>query len=244
MRQDKLITQTNPKSPVSEAFRTLRTNIQFSNIDKDIKTIVVTSSSPSEGKSTIAANLANTIAQGEKKVLLIDCDLRKPRVHKVFGLSNLEGLTNVIVGEKKLSEVVHNSEELKDLYIVSSGPIPPNPAELLGSKRMKDFLDSIKEEYDMVILDTPPIGLVTDSAVLSTIVDGTILVTAVGQTDVEVVKRAKELLEKVNANIIGVILNKVPTEGRGYYKYHYYQYYNYSYYEEDDNKKGKKRRAK
>lgn len=240
--QANLISHTNSKSPVSEAFRTLRTNIQFSSIDKEIKTLIVTSSSPTEGKSTIAANMAITMAQSDKKVLLIDCDLRKPRVHKVFGMNNLEGLTNILMGEKVLSDLVHKDEALENLNVVTSGPIPPNPAELMGSKRMKDFLDKIKEEYDIIILDTPPVGLVTDSAVLSTISDVVILVTAFGQTDIDMSKRAKELLDKVNANIIGVVLNKVPTEGRSYYKYHYYQYYDY--YGEEDNKKGKKKRAK
>lgn len=236
-----LITFRDPKSPISESFRTLRTNIQFSSIDKEMKIIVVTSSTPTEGKSTIAANLANSIAQGEKKVLLIDCDLRKPRINKIFRFTNIEGLTNILMGEKTISDVVHRTEDLDNLSIISSGPIPPNPAELLGSKKMKDFLDKIRDEYDMIILDTPPVGLVTDSAVLSTLADGLIQVVAVSQTDIEMVKRAKELLDNVNANIIGVVLNKVPTEGRSYYKYHYYQYYDY--YGEDSNKL-KKRRSK
>lgn len=236
--EDKLITLANPKSPVSEAFRTLRTNIQFSSIDKEIKTIVVTSSSPSEGKSTIVSNFATTIAQSDKKVILIDCDLRKPRVHKTFDLNNLEGLTNILMGDKKLSDVVYIYENLENLNVITSGPIPPNPAELMGSKRMKEFLDEIKEEYDMVILDSPPVGLVTDSAVLSTIADGLILVTAVGQADIEMVKGAKELLNKVNANIIGVVLNKVQTGMGSYYKYQYYNYYG------EDNTKEKKRSAK
>ena len=240
----KLIAITNPKSPVSEAFRTLRTNIQFSSIDKEMKTIIITSSSPSEGKSIISANLASIIAQGDKKVLLIDCDFRKPRVHKNFRISNLEGITNVLMGEMVLSEVVYKYEALGNLNVLTSGPIPPNPAELLGSKRMKDFLEEIKKDYDMIILGTPPVGLVTDSAVLSTIADGLIYVTAVGQTDVEVIKRAKELLDKVDANIIGVVLNKIPIEGRSYYKYQYYQYSNY--YGEDDldgNKRRKRAKA-
>lgn len=237
----KLISLTNPKSPVTEAFRTLRTNIQFSSIDKEIKTIIVTSSSPTEGKSTIAANLASIVAQSDKKVLLIDCDFRKPRVHKNFGISNLQGVTNVLMGDSLLSDVIYKYDSLDNFHIITSGPIPPNPAELLGSKRMKNLLQSIKEEYDMIILDTPPVGLVTDSAVLSTIADGLIYVTAVGQTDIEVIKTAKELLDKVNANIIGVVLNKIPVEGKSYYKYHYYQYYDYY---GDDNKGKKKRRAK
>ncbi len=240
--ESKLISMRNPKSPVSEAFRTLRTNIQFSSIDKEIKTIIVTSSSPTEGKSTVSANLASILAQNDKKVLLIDCDFRKPRAHQNFGISNYQGITNVLMGDKSLSDVIYKYDSMDNLNILTSGPIPPNPAELLGSNRMKSFLDSIKEDYDMIILDTPPIGLVTDSAVLSTIADALMYVVAVGQTDVEVIKTAKESLDKVRANIIGVVLNKIPIEGRSYYKYHYYQYDRY--YGEDNSGKKKKRRAK
>lgn len=236
-----LISMTDPKSPVTEAFRTLRTNIQFSSIDKEIKTLIVTSSSPTEGKSTISINLASIIAQNDKKVLLIDCDLRKPRVHENIGLANMEGLTNVLMGDKDLYDVVHEYEDVSNFYILTSGPIPPNPAELLGSRRMKEFLDNIKDDFDMIILDSPPIGLVTDSAVLSNIADGLLYVIAVGQTDIEVIKAGKELLYKAKANIIGVVLNKIPIEGRSSYRYHYYQYYNYY---GDEQKKGKRRSAK
>lgn len=223
-----LITNNDPKSPVSEAFRTLRTNIQFSSIDKEIRTIVITSSKPGEGKSTVAANLAISISQEEKRVLLIDCDMRKPTVHKVFNIRNIHGLTNILMGNKELSDMDHKfNGEASNLSILPSGPIPPNPSELLGSNRMKSFLEQVKLDYDMVILDSPPIGLVTDSAILSTLVDGTILVVAAGQVEVEVAKRSRELLDKVNANIIGVVLNKIPITGRGSYKYSYYQYDTY-----------------
>lgn len=223
----KLISLTDPKSPITEAFRTLRTNIQFSSIDKQLKTIIITSSTPGEGKSTISANLAGTIAQGEKKVLLVDCDLRKPKVHKTFNINNVEGLTNLLVGNKSVEEVAHKYEGLENLYIITSGPIPPNPAELLASKRMEDFITDIKKDFDMIILDTPPVGLVTDSAVLSTVADGLILVTAVAQTEIGNVVIGKELLNKVKANIIGVVLNKVPIENRAYSKYGYSKYYGY-----------------
>ena len=243
MAEAKIITLSNPKSPVSEAFRTLRTNIQFSSIDKEIKTLVITSSIPSEGKSTISANLANSISQGNKKVLLIDCDFRKPNVHNIFNISNYEGLTNILIGDKDLSSVIYIDEELGGINILTAGPIPPNPAELLGSKKMKDFLENVKEEYDMIILDTPPAGLVTDAAVLSNIVDGVLLVSALGQTDIEIIKRSKELLQKANANIIGVVLNKIPIDNKTYYKYSYYQYYDY-YGEDDGNQEKRKKRRK
>lgn len=243
MENAKLFTLKNPKSLVSEAFRTLRTNIQFTNIDKNIKTLVVTSSGPGEGKTTITCNLGTSIAQTEKRVLLIDCDMRKPRVHKVFGITNLEGLTNILMGEKKLSEVEFRGDQnIRSLTVLTSGPIPPNPAELLGSRRMRDFLEDMRDQFDMIILDSPPINLVTDSAVLSTITDGTIMVVEVGKTDVEAAINAKELLEKVNANLIGVVLNKIPTRGRSYYDYSYYQYEDY--YEDNNKGKRKKRRSR
>ena len=237
----RLFTLKNPKSIASEAFRTLRTNIQFTNIDKSIKSIVVTSSGPGEGKTTITCNLAASIAQTDKRVLLIDCDMRKPRVHKVFGITNLDGLTNILMGEKKISDVeFKGDQDIKSLTVVTSGPIPPNPAELLGSRRMRDFLEDMRDLFDMIILDSPPINLVTDSAVLSTITDGTIMVVEVGKTDSEAAINGKELLDKVNANLIGVVLNKIPTRGRSYYNYSYYQYDEYY----EDNGKGRKRKNK
>lgn len=237
----RLFTLKNPKSIASEAFRTLRTNIQFTNIDKSIKSIVVTSSGPGEGKTTITCNLAASIAQTDKRVLLIDCDMRKPRVHKVFGITNLDGLTNILMGEKKISDVeFKEDQDIKSLTVVTSGPIPPNPAELLGSRRMRDFLEDMRDQFDMIILDSPPINLVTDSAVLSTITDGTIMVVEVGKTDSEAAINGKELLDKVNANLIGVVLNKIPTRGRSYYNYSYYQYDEYY----EDNGKGRKRKNK
>ena len=160
-------------------------------------------------------------------MLLVDCDLRKPKVHKTFNINNVEGLTNLLVGNKSVEEVAYKYEGLENLYIITSGPIPPNPAELLASKRMEDFITDIKKDFDMIILDTPPVGLVTDSAVLSTVADGLILVTAVAQTEIGNVVIGKELLNKVKANIIGVVLNKVPIENRAYSKYGYSKYYGY-----------------
>lgn len=227
----------NPKAPTTEAFRTLRTNIQFSSIDKKLKTMVVTSSTPGEGKSTIAVNLAAIIAQSKEKVLLIDCDLRKPNIHSIIGKSNLEGLTNILVGNRVVEEVAYKCEGLENLEIITSGPIPPNPAELLGSNRMKMFMAAVKEEYDMVILDTPPIGAVTDSVILSTIVDGLILVAAIAETDIEALVRGKDSLDKVDPNIIGVVLNKLPIGGKGSKQYGYYE--DYGYYGEESSGRGK-----
>lgn len=238
-----LLTLKNPKSIFSEAFRTLRTNIQFTSIDKSMKIIVITSTNPDEGKSIVSSNLAVSIAQTEKRVLLVDCDMRKPKIHKIFGITNHDGLTNILMGEKKLDDVsFKGGTEIQSLSIVTSGPIPPNPSELLGSRRMKDFLEDMREQFDMIIIDSPPINLVTDSAILSTVADGTIMVVEVGKTDVDAIKNGKELLEKVHANLIGVVLNKIPTKGRSYYSYGYYQYD--EYYEDDKSKRNKKKRRK
>lgn len=218
-----LITQTNPKSPMAEAFRTLRTNIQFANIDEEIESMVITSGQPSEGKSTVAINLALTIGQGGKRVLLIDCDMRKPTIHKTFRISNLFGLTNILMGTKTLEEVLYSQEErLGSVYVLPSGSLPPNPAELLGSNRMKQFLQKAKEKFDMIVIDAPPVGLFTDGAILSTLVDGVIFVAAAGEADIETTQRAKERLDKVNANILGVVLNKVEMDSRAQSDYDHY----------------------
>lgn len=240
-KASKIFILENPKSVISEAYRTLRTNIQFSSVDRDLKTIVITSSKSKEGKSSVAANLAYSIAESGKNVLLIDCDLRKPMVHRIFNISNLSGLTNILIGNKNLKDVLVAHEKRQELHILPSGPLPPNPAELLGSNRMKDFIDKVKAEYDMVIFDTPPIGLVTDSAIISTIVDGTIVVINVGETEIELVQHSVDLLKKVNANVIGVVLNKIPLKNNRYYGYSYLQYEDYYSDSETDEKKAKKR---
>lgn len=232
-----LITHNKPKSPISEAYRTLRTNIQFSSLDKDIKTITVTSSGPGEGKSTVMTNLAVTMAQTGKKVIIIDCDLRKPKIHKVFEVQNNIGFTTVLVENTDYKKVARHVDGIDGLDIMPSGPIPPNPSELLGSKKSKDFFEKLKADYDIILIDAPPVGVVTDAAILSTYVDGVILVAGFGQVEVEAIKRTKELLDKVNAPILGVVLNKVPVAtGKYYGKYYYYKYYNYYGDEAHENK--------
>ena len=217
-----LITLNNPKSPIAEAYRTLRTNIQFSNIDGDLKLLCVTSSGPGEGKTTTSTNLAETFAQSGNRVLIIDGDLRKPRVHKVFNLRNVRGLTNVLSGQNMIEEVTQFAGS--DITVITSGPIPPNPSELLGSQKMKDIMTQLKQLYDVIIIDAPPVGVVTDAAILSTIVDGTILVVASGKTEIDGAKRAKQLLENVGARIIGVVMTMMPVSKKGYYGYQYYSY--------------------
>jgi capsular exopolysaccharide synthesis family protein len=227
-----LIVQDNPKSPVSEAYRTLRTNIQFSSFDNELDTILVTSSGPSEGKSTTAANLALSMAEVDKKVLLIDCDLRKPSLHKKFNISNNKGLSNLLIGQFKFDEVAQKYSD--NMCILTSGTVPPNPSEMLASKKMKQFLEEAKKIFDFIILDTPPVVAVTDAQLLSTMVGGVLLVVAAGQAEIGAAEKAKELLENVKANIVGVVLNKADVAGGK--KYGYYHYY----YGEGKKKKGKK----
>lgn len=215
-----MISIKNPKSQAAEAFRTLRTNIQFSSLDEDIRTIVVTSTQPGEGKSTIISNLAITMAQSGKKVVLIDCDLRKPTIHKRLGVSNQYGLTTLLSKEKALDEVI-NATNISNFYILTSGPIPPNPAELLGSKKMKSLIEELKGYFDIILFDAPPVLSVTDAQVLSTYCNGVVFVAGYGEAEKLAVVRAKELISKVGGKIIGVVINKVPNNSKSYYYYNY-----------------------
>lgn len=218
------ITHTNPKSPISEAYRVLRTNIQYSSFDTPLKAIIVTSAGPGEGKTTTIINLAITFAQMGSRVLLIDADLRRPKVHKVLGIDNRTGITNFLAIHDNYQKYI-NKCPVENLDILTSGAIPPNPSELLNSNAMKQFIQKTKEDYDIIFIDSPPIGTVTDAAILSTIVDGTILVAASGVVERDALVRAKELLSKVKANIIGVVLNKLDKNAQGNYYYYYYYYY-------------------
>lgn len=220
-KDSKLITILNSRSPISEAYRTLRTNIQFSSYDKKIKVIYVTSAIPGEGKSTTAANLAVTFAQSGCKTILVDCDLRKSNVHKEFGISNMNGLSNLLIKDEGLDKMIYQSE-VENLHILTSGVKPPNPSELLSSKKMESFVETLAKYYDMVILDAPPVTVVTDAQIISQYSDGGILVVGAGEADRDVVLKAKTLLEKVNSKILGVVLNKVDSKkGRGKYYYYY-----------------------
>jgi protein-tyrosine kinase len=224
MESKGLITHSNPKSPVSEAYRVLRTNIQYSSFDKPLKTIVITSSGPGEGKTTTVINLAITFAQMGSRVLLIDADMRKPRIHKVFEINNRTGLTNLLATHGDYKAFM-NKCPVTNLDVLTCGVIPPNPSELLTSNAMKQFMEKVKNDYDIVFLDSPPVGTVTDAAILSAIVDGTILVAASGTLEISDLIRAKELLGNVKANIIGVVLNKLDKKAQGNYYYYYYYYY-------------------
>jgi capsular exopolysaccharide synthesis family protein len=208
-RSSTLITLTNPRSPISEAYRTLRTNIEFSSFDKRLRTLVVTSASPEEGKSTTLANLAVTMAQSGKKVILVDCDLRRPSQHLVFGLRNDRGLTSLMIAGADLANPPLQATAQDNLQLLTAGPLPPNPSEMLGSKRMEDVIQQLQQHADVVIFDAPPIIAVTDAAVLATKVDGVLLVVNAGGTKREHMQKAYALLKKVNAPLIGAVLNNV-----------------------------------
>lgn len=224
MEKPNITAVKSPKSPIAEAYRTLRTNIQFSSLDTKIQTIVVTSSGPGEGKSTTAANLAVVMAEGGNNTILIDCDQRKPRLHKMFLTSNENGLSDLLVGKVKFEEAVQQTE-IQNLSILTSGTRPPNPSELVGSGKMKAFIDALKERFEYIIIDTPPIIAVTDAQLLASHADGSLLVIASSQVEREAVIKSKELLQKVNAKILGVVLNKLEVQEKGYYGYYYHYYY-------------------
>lgn len=217
---NKLITISDNKSVAAEAYRTLRTNIKFSTYDEEMKIITITSSRPQEGKSTVASNLAVTFAENENKVLLIDADLRRPTIHKKFKLPNSIGIVNVILDHDRLFEVTH-FDVVPGLDVITSGINPPNPSELLGSKKSQKLIEKLREMYDIIIFDSPPLLAVTDAQVLSSFSDGTVLVTQYGITKKDELTKSKELLEKVKANILGVVLSQVPSDDDKYYQYTY-----------------------
>jgi capsular exopolysaccharide synthesis family protein len=222
-RFDRLITNGHSRSPVAEAYKTLRTNLQYAAFDSSLKSIIVTSCEPGEGKSLTSANLAITIAQNGKKVLLVDCDLRKPMQKRVFNIMAIKGLTNILAEDIDYKEVA-NDVKVDNLRVITSGPKPPNPAELLGSSKMEEFIHRATSENDIVILDTPPVLPVTDAIVLSRMVDGIIVVLRHGQTTIEAVDIVKRQFEKVGANLLGAVINDVPVNDDSYY-YNYYEYY-------------------
>ena len=214
----KLVTVTDTKSIVSEQFRTIRANITFSIPDQELKTILVTSSTPGEGKSTNAANLGVVFAQEGKKVLIIDGDMRKPTLHQTFKTFNNTGLSNVLAKKVSFNEGVQETF-IVGLYVMTSGPIPPNPAELLSSKAMDALILEAKKDYDIIIFDAPPLLSVSDAQILSNKCDGTLLIVDSGAVEKEVVRKATAILSTSQARILGVVLNKyvVPRNQHYYY---------------------------
>jgi non-specific protein-tyrosine kinase len=216
-----LVTLSDPRSPAAEAYRNLRTNIQFSSLDRELRAILLTSARPDEGKSETIANLAVTFAQAGNSVLLVDCDLRRPQLHNIFGVRQEPGLTNVVLEAGGLSSPKSGTARsgafrfpfvetgVANLRLLPAGQQPPNPAEILGSNLMRELVEKLKEEADYVFFDAPPLLAVTDAAVLATKLDAVLLVLKAGKTRRDDAKEAKEQLEKVRANILGVVLNNV-----------------------------------
>jgi len=217
----------NPKSKESEAFKALRTRIQFSKLNGELlKTILITSSVPSEGKTTVAVNLAGSFALSDKKVLLIDCDLRKPRVHSLFETNRFPGLSDYLFGKVNFEEIL-NKTKLPLMEFITSGTIPPNPSELLSSQQFKNLLDMLREKYDYVILDSPPFISVTDSEILTRIVDGEVLVALANKTPIDIFLKSYQRLYGIDPHkFLGVVLNNFNYNSVYGYYYNYYYYYN------------------
>jgi capsular exopolysaccharide synthesis family protein len=218
--QHQLIVHEQIKSPIAEAYRTLRTNIHFSKGDKEPKTIMFISAGPGEGKSTTAANTAVSLAQSGKRVIIVDCDLRKPVQHRIFGKKN-KGLTNILVEDFSINSMIQETG-IDNVNLLTSGPIPPNPSELLSSQKMQVILDTLQTQADYVIIDAPPVIAVTDACVLASKVDGIALVIGAGMVRPEMAQKAKDLLQKAKGHILGVILNRVEIDEEHAFYYYYY----------------------
>lgn len=207
-----LITITDPRSAASEAYRTLRTNLTFAALDGSLDTLVVTAPTPEEDKSTVLANLAVTLAQMGKRTLLVDADLRRPKLHEIFGVTNERGITTMFVEDTSPDDPPVLDVDVENLSLLSSGPLPPNPADILGSQKMEDIIDALTRQYDIVLFDAPPVISVTDAAVLGAKTEGVLLVVHSGQTRREHVERAKEQLERVHVRIVGTVLTDAPKD--------------------------------
>jgi capsular exopolysaccharide synthesis family protein len=218
-KMDELITVSEPRSPISEAYRTLRTNLDFAGLDQALETLVVTSAGVGEGKSTTLANLAVVSAQAGRRVILVDADLRRPTLHQTFGLDNETGLTSVMMDESALASPPLQDTKIEGLSVLTSGPLPPNPADLMGSRRMEEVIAALSEQADQMFFDTPPVVAVTDAAVLATKVDGVLLVISAGKTRREYARTAVQRLEQINARLVGTVLTNVQlgTGFKGYY---------------------------
>ena len=216
-----IISYNDPKSVISEQYRAIRTNIEYSNVDQNTKTILVTSSDKNEGKTTTVSNLAVSFANLNKKILLIDCDLRNPSIHKMFRLNNIYGLTDILAKDRAVDKCIQETE-LENLYVLTAGSTPPNPAEILSSEKMKNLIEDLKNMYDYIFIDTPPIGLVTDAGVLSSFIDGVVLVVKSESVEKKYLEETKKKLDAVDARILGAILNSYKSEQKDYNYYSYY----------------------
>jgi capsular exopolysaccharide synthesis family protein len=219
-----LVAYSEPKSAAAEAYRTLRTNITFANPDKPVHTLLVTSTSPDDGKSTTIANLAITFAASGSPTVLVDADLRRPHLHTIFGVSNEAGLTTMVADMARIKDgsvpkVPLQSTQIENLQLLTSGPVPPNPAEILGSQRMTELLALLRSNAEYVLIDTPPVIAVTDAAVLAPKVDGVLIVINAGKTRRDLAIKARDILMQVNANILGVVLNNAEIDKSSYAYY-------------------------
>lgn len=215
-----------PKSPAMEAYRILRTNVGFSNAVKKIKTLLITSSIMGEGKSTTVANLGIVFANTGTKTLILDMDMRKPAQHKIFGVKKEHGLTSILSGEVSLEEAIAKTD-VENLYLLPCGVRPPNPSEIVNSQRMKDLLAELREKFDTVLIDSPPVVALTDAAIISTYSDAVILIVSSGTVEYSELDGAIMNLKRVNANLIGAVINNLKRVSNGYY-YYYYYYTNYN----------------
>ena len=216
-----IISYNDPKSVISEQYRAIRTNIEYSNVDQNTKTILVTSSDKNEGKTTTVSNLAVSFANLNKKVLIMDCDLRNASIHKMFKINNIYGLTDILAKDRAVDKCIQETE-LENLYVLTAGAIPPNPAEILSSEKMKNLIEDLKNIYDYIFIDTPPIGLVTDAGVLSSFTDGVVLVVKSESVEKKYLEETKKKLDAVDARILGAILNSYKSEQKDYNYYSYY----------------------
>lgn len=216
-----LIVHTAPKSVISENIKILRTSLQFSSVDKPIKTLMITSSMQGEGKSFISSNLAVSFAQLGKRALIIDCDMRRGSIHKKFGISNLEGLSNYLVDDVSGYNRYIQNTRVENVFVMTSGIVPPNPSELLSSNRFASFIDEIQTQYDIVILDTPPVTVVPDACIIASRIDKTVIVAMANKVPVNDIQKTKKKLEEVNANIAGVVLNGTEISQKQYYNKYY-----------------------
>lgn len=215
-----LYVRNHPKSPVAEAVRTLRTNLQYMSFDKPLRSIIVTSALPAEGKTTVAGNLALALADAGNRTIIVGVDLRKPSVHQLFNCDNSVGVTSVLTGHATLEQALQKTDH-PNLELLASGPLPPNPAEMLGSRAMRSLIDELTHAADKVIFDAPPLIAVTDAALLAPALDGALLVVRVGYTPREIARQAKEQLEKVNAPLLGVVANRIHVGRESAYYYYY-----------------------
>jgi len=217
-KEKSLISYINPKSMISEQYRTIRTNIQFSSLEKAYRTLIITSPGFGEGKTTTTANLGVVMAQQGKKILIVDADLRKPMMHFIFKTENTTGLTNVLIQQTSLQEAIRKTK-IEKLDILPSGPIPPNPAELLSSVSMKELMEQALEEYDVILFDSPPVNAVADTQILSNSGDGVVLVVNSGKTKRDSGIKALESLNSAKAKLLGVVLNNKQRKGNQHYYY-------------------------